>query len=126
MSNNETKRVFKRKNGTEDQQALMPKYLRDCVRWAMNIHRDLVMTEEELMKKFDEENEKLYRDPILIENSWMKYAYTANSGRRYPIGIAYINWPSADDAYDFLKKNLDYCDMERVNRVCERINRPAL
>lgn len=123
MNQNAEVKTVKREE-IDDSVAIMPKYLRDCVRWAMNINRDKVMSDEDLEKALKENDEKYHRDPFVIELSWMKYAYTiGRNGRRYTIGINYTNWPSADQAYDFLMKNLDVCNVERVDRVCERIGR---
>lgn len=108
-----------------DRVAIMPLHLRDCVRWAMNIHKDKIMEEHALMEKYQIED-RGGNDPLLIQTRWMKVVYGLRRGKYYPIGITYLNWPSAAEVHEFLMANLDYCDFERVNRVCERIQMPGI
>lgn len=111
---------------TVERQALMPRYLRDCVRWALCIHRDKVMTEEELLKRYEEER-KLESDPVLFELPWVKYLYVEKGLKRFNLGISFTNWPSADDVCDFIGTHYNYCDAERVDRILvERLHRPPI
>lgn len=111
---------------TEDRPVLMPRHLRDCVRWALRLNRDKVMTEEEILKRYKEEQD-LQSDPVLLELPWMKYLYVEKGPKRFNLGITFTNWPSADDVCDFITNHYNYCDTERVDRILvERLHRPPI